>query len=89
MAENHINNTKPDVKNTIKQRHINQKLTNITIKFAINIVPSEIHHTEGIPRLFSNQLNGISKNIAPTSPIPKAHTGLQTMIRNFFTPNPT
>jgi deoxyuridine 5'-triphosphate nucleotidohydrolase len=40
-----------------------QALAEITIEFAVDIKPSGIHPTEGIPMLFSDQLNVIAKYI--------------------------
>lgn len=54
--------TVEDIPKAIKECRT-KKLQPITIEFAIDIKPSGIHPTEGIPMLFSDQLNTIAQYV--------------------------
>ena len=62
QIDEHSIETIDDVIQAIQQCRTNH-LTTITIEFAVDIKPSGIHPTEGIPIIFSDQLNVIAKYV--------------------------
>eukprot|EP00590_Aulacoseira_subarctica_P009283 CAMPEP_0172419932 /NCGR_PEP_ID=MMETSP1064-20121228/6327_1 /TAXON_ID=202472 /ORGANISM="Aulacoseira subarctica , Strain CCAP 1002/5" /LENGTH=1080 /DNA_ID=CAMNT_0013159633 /DNA_START=39 /DNA_END=3281 /DNA_ORIENTATION=+ len=65
QIEEHSIETIDDVIQAIQQCRTNH-LATITIEFAVDIKPSGIHPTEGIPIIFSDQLNVIAKYVRET-----------------------
>jgi len=63
QIEEHLIETIDDVIHAI-QACRQQALAEITVAFAVDIKPSGIHPTEGIPMLFSDQLNIIAKYVS-------------------------
>ncbi len=62
QIDEHTIQTIDDIISAIKQCRF-QKIQPITIEFSVEVKPSGIHPTEGIPMLFSDQLNVIAQYV--------------------------